>query len=248
MSAKTAKAYVVTGGSRGIGRAVVMQLARAGAHILFTYQRNEAAARLVCEECAELAGCVTAQQADVQDLSRAREVIEQSCELFGHLDGVVTNAGVARDRPLVMMNEEDWDEVIATDLKGTFNYARAALYQMIRQRFGRVICISSVGGLIGRAGQTNYSAAKAGVFGFVRSLALEVASYGITVNAVAPGFIETEMWESLSDKQRNDALATIPLGRPGQPNEVAATVRFLLSDEVAYMTGSVLVIDGGISV
>lgn len=242
------KKILVTGGSRGIGRATVLALARSGAHVAFTYNSNHTAATEVLSEAAELEGRVIAVQACVQDYEQAKQVVKDVQKELGDLDGLVLNAGITRDGILAMMPEENWDDVIATNLKGIFNYARAAIYGMIRQQAGRVICVSSVsGGRIGVAGQTNYGASKAAQIGFVKSLAKEVAPYGITVNAVAPGFIETDIWQSIPEAKHASLLKSIPQGRLGRPEEVAAVIRFLLSEDASYITGNVVEIDGGLS-
>jgi 3-oxoacyl-[acyl-carrier protein] reductase len=242
------KKILVTGGSRGIGRATVLTLAQAGANVAFTYSNNQVAAAEVLSEATGADGHVIALQANVRDYGQARQVLEKVQKELGDLDGLVLNAGITRDGMLAMMTEENWDEVIATNLKGIFNYARASVYSMMRQRTGRIICISSVsGGRIGVAGQTNYGATKAAQIGFVKSLAKEVAPYGITVNAVAPGFIETDIWQSIPEAKHTSLVKSIPLGRLGQPEEVAAVIRFLLSDEASYITGNVVEIDGGLS-
>jgi 3-oxoacyl-[acyl-carrier protein] reductase len=242
------KKILVTGGSRGIGRATVLALARSGAHVAFTYNSNQAAAEEVLAMAARTEGNVIAIQAHVQDYEQAKWVVEDVQKKIGDLDGLVLNAGIARDGLLAMMSEETWDDVVATNLKGVFNYTRATVYSMIRQRAGRIVCVSSIsGGRIGVIGQTNYGATKAAQIGFVKSLAKEVASYGITVNAVAPGFIETDIWQSIPEAKRSALLKGIPQGRLGQPEEVAAAIRFLLSEDASYITGSVLEIDGGLS-
>lgn len=245
------KRILVTGGSRGIGRATVLALARAGACVAFTYSTNHAAAAAVLSEVAEVTGeegRVIAVQADVQDYGQTKEVIEEVQKKLGGLDGLVLNAGITRDGILAMMPEENWDDVIATNLKGIFNYARASIYGMIRQRAGRVVCVSSVsGGRVGVVGQTNYGATKAAQVGFVKALAKEVAPYGITVNAVAPGFIETDIWQTIPEAKRTNLVKGIPQGRLGRPEEVAATICFLLSEDASYITGSVVEIDGGLS-
>lgn len=242
------KNILVTGGSRGIGRATVLSLARLGAHVAFTYNSNQAAATEVLSTAAEAEGRVIAIQASVQDYEQAKRVVEDVQKEFGDLDGLVLNAGITHDGILAMMSEEHWDEVVATNLKGIFTYARASIYSMIRQRAGRIVCVSSVsGGRVGIAGQTNYGATKAAQVGFVKALAKEVASYGITVNAVAPGFIETDIWQTIPEAKRAGLLKSIPQGRLGQPEEVAALIRFLLSDDAAYITGTLIEIDGGLS-
>jgi 3-oxoacyl-[acyl-carrier protein] reductase len=225
-----------------------MALARAGAQVAFTYSENQAAVADVLRESADMEGHVVAFRAQVESYTQARQVVEEVQKELGDLDGIVLNAGITRDKLLAFMPEESWDDVLATNLKGVFNYAHAAIYSMIRQRAGRVICVSSVSGaLMGVAGQTNYGATKAAQIGFVKSLAKEVAAYGITVNAVAPGFIETDIWMSIPKPKRESVLKSIPLARPGKPEEVASVICFLLSEEASYITGSVLVIDGGLS-
>jgi 3-oxoacyl-[acyl-carrier protein] reductase len=242
------KNILVTGGSRGIGKATVLALVRSGAHVAFTYSRNQTAADEVLAEAAETEGRVIAIQADVQDYKRARQVIEEVQDTLGDLDGLVLNAGITRDGLLALMPEESWDDVIETNLKGVFNYTRATVYSMIKQRSGRIVCVSSVsGGRVGIAGQTNYGATKAAQIGFIKSLAKEVASYGITVNAVAPGFIETDIWQSIPEAKRAGLIKSIPQGRIGQPEEVAAAICFFLSEQASYITGSVVAIDGGLS-
>ncbi len=242
------KKILVTGGSRGIGRATVLALARSGAHVAFTYSSNQAAADEVLSEAVGAEGRVIAMRACVQDYKQAKRVVEDVQKQLGDLDGLVLNAGITRDGILAMMTEENWDDVVATNLKGVFNYARASIYTMIRQRAGRIVCVSSVsGGRVGIAGQTNYGATKAAQIGFVKSLAKEVAPYGITVNAVAPGFIETDLWQTLPEGKRAGLLKSIPQGRLGQPEEVAALIRFLLSEDASYITGTVVEIDGGLS-
>lgn len=242
------KKILVTGGSRGIGKATVLTLARLGGHVAFTYSSNQAAAEEVLSEAVGVEGRVIAVQACVQDYRQAKQVVEDVQKQLGDLDGLVLNAGITRDGILAMMSEENWDDVVATNLKGVFNYARASIYSMIRQRAGRIVCVSSVsGGRVGIAGQTNYGATKAAQVGFVKSLAKEVAPYGITVNAVAPGFIETDLWQSIPEAKRTGLLKSIPQGRLGQPEEVAALIRFLLSEDASYITGTVVEIDGGLS-
>lgn len=239
---------LVTGGSRGIGKATVLALARSGADVAFTYSSNENAAAEVLAEAQNMQGRVLAIQADVRDYQQARQVIADVQEQLSGLDGLVLNAGITRDGIFAMMSEKNWDEVIETNLKGVFNYTRAAIYGMVLQRSGKIVCVSSVsGGRLGVAGQTNYGATKAAQIGFVKSLSKEVASYGITVNAVAPGFIETDIWQSIPEAKRSHLLKSIPLGRLGQAEEVAAAICFLLSQEASYITGNVLTIDGGLS-
>ncbi len=242
------KKILVTGGSRGIGRATVLALAQSGTDVVFTYDSNQAAAAEVLSEAEKAEGHVIAMQANVRDYSQARQVVENARKELGDLDGVVLNAGITRDGILAMMPEDNWDDVVATNLKGVFNYARASIYDMIRQRSGRVVCVSSVsGGRVGVVGQTNYGATKAAQIGFVKALAKEVGPYNITVNAVAPGFIETDIWQTIPEAKRINMVKGIPLGRLGQPEEVAAAICFLLSENANYITGSVITIDGGMS-
>lgn len=239
---------LVTGGSRGIGRATVLALAQAGADVAFTYGHTSSAAEEVLVATSTMAGRVIAMQADVADLVRAKEVVAEVEQQLGDLTGLVLNAGIARDGILAMMSEENWDAVINTNLKGIFTYARAAALGMVRQRAGRIVCVSSVsGGQLGVLGQTNYGATKAAQVGFVKALTKEVAGYGITVNAVAPGFIETDIWQQMPEAKRAAQLKNIPAGRLGQPEEVAALICFLLSEAASYITGTVLTIDGGLS-
>jgi 3-oxoacyl-[acyl-carrier protein] reductase len=242
------KKILVTGGSRGIGRATVLALARSGAHVAFTYSSNQKAAEEVLLQTAHTEGRVIARQADVRELDQAKQVVAEVQQELGDLDGLVLNAGITRDGILAMMPEENWDDVISTNLKGIFNYARASVYSMIRQRAGRIVCVSSVsGGRVGVAGQTNYGATKAAQIGFVKALAKEVGPYGISVNAVAPGFIETDIWQTIPEAKRASLVKGIPQGRLGKPEEVAAAICFLLSEDASYITGSVLEIDGGMS-
>lgn len=242
------KKILVTGGSRGIGRATVLALARSGAHVAFTYSSNQKAAEEVLLQTAHMEGRVIARRADVRELDQAKQVVEEVQQELGDLDGLVLNAGITRDGILAMMPEENWDDVISTNLKGIFNYARASVYSMIRQRAGRIVCVSSVsGGRVGVAGQTNYGATKAAQIGFVKALAKEVGPYGISVNAVAPGFIETDIWQTIPEVKRANLVKGIPQGRLGKPEEVAAAICFLLSEDASYITGSVLEIDGGMS-
>lgn len=242
------KKILVTGGSRGIGRATVLALARSGAHVAFTYSSNQKAAEDVLLQTAHTEGRVIARRADVRELDQAKQVVEEVQQELGDLDGLVLNAGITRDGILAMMPEENWDDVISTNLKGIFNYARASIYSMILQRAGRIVCVSSVsGGRVGVAGQTNYGATKAAQIGFVKALAKEVGPYGISVNAVAPGFIETDIWQTIPEAKRASLVKGIPQGRLGKPEEVAAAICFLLSEDASYITGSVLEIDGGMS-
>lgn len=240
------KVAVVTGGSRGIGRAVALALAGAGLDIIINYASREEEAGAVVEEIKALGRRGEAVQGDVSSSGQGEKIIKHCLAKFGKIDILVNNAGVTRDSLVLRMKEEDWDKVININLKGTYNCTRAALRPMLKARTGRVINLASVVGLTGNPGQANYAAAKAGVIGFTRSVAREVASRGITVNAVAPGFIETDMTAKLAGDTRREYLKQVPLGRFGEPRDVAAAVRFLALD-AGYMTGQVLVVDGGLS-
>ncbi|MBD5797256.1 beta-ketoacyl-ACP reductase [Bacillus pseudomycoides] len=235
--------FLVTGGTRGIGKATVTALIESGANVVFTYQHNKEAAEELCSTLAHK-GQILAIQADVQDFSQARDTIEKVKGHFNELHGLVINAGITRDKPFYMMSEEDWDITMQTNLKGTFNYARAAIYDFIKQKYGRIVCVSSVSGMKGIPGQANYSTTKAGQIGFVKTLAKEVSKYGITVNAVAPGFIATDMWRKIPDNLKNKILEEIPLGKVGEPSEVADAICFLLGAN--YITGSIITVDGGL--
>ncbi|UHA72033.1 SDR family oxidoreductase [Paenibacillus sp. 481] len=239
----TDQTFLVTGGTRGIGKATVQALIERGANVAFTYQSNRVLAEQICEELGQ-GNNILAVEADVQDFTQAQKTIAQVKERFNQLHGVVLNAGIARDKPFYMMSEEDWDVTIQTNLKGTFNYARASVFDFIKQKYGRIVCVSSVSAMKGVLGQVNYSTTKAGQIGFIKSLAKEVSKFGITVNAVAPGFIATDMWNDIPDDRKAKILGEIPLGRAGEASEVADAICFLLQSN--YITGSVIAVDGGI--
>ncbi|MEM5028595.1 SDR family oxidoreductase [Priestia sp. WB3] len=238
------KAYLVTGGTRGIGKATVKALIDLGANVAFTYNTNKSLAEEICEELGDK-DKIFAVQADARNFSQAKETILKVKERFNKLHGIVINAGVAKNKPFYLMKEEDWENVIQTNLNGTINYARAAIFDFIKQNHGRIVCVSSVSAFKSFEGQTNYSATKAGQMGFVKTLAKEVARYDVTVNAVAPGRIETGMWDSIAESDKGKLLSDIPLGRAGVPSEVADAICFLLVSN--YITGSILTIDGGLS-
>jgi 3-oxoacyl-[acyl-carrier protein] reductase len=238
---------IVTGGSRGIGRAVCLELARRGAAVLVNYHRSSQAAEEVVAQIQSEGGQAKAFQADVSDFKQAQDLVKAAADTFGSLEILINNAGITHDTLIMMMSEEDWDRVISTNLKSTFNCSKAAVRTMMRKRYGRIINITSVAGQMGNAGQTNYSASKAGQIGFTKSLAREVAARNITVNAIAAGYIETDIWADVPEEAKQAALNIIPLGRKGLPEEIAYAVAFLASDQAAYITGQILGVDGGMA-
>lgn len=241
------KAALVTGASRGIGRAIALELAKNGARVVVNYAKNSGGAEATVQAIQAAGGEAQAVQADVSDFKAAEGLVKATVEAFGSLDILVNNAGTTRDQLIMLMSEADWDTVLATNLKSAFNCSKAAVRVMLRKRAGRIINIASVAGILGNAGQTNYSASKAGLIGFTRALAREVAARNITVNAVAPGFVPTALTNDLPAEIKEATLKQIPLGRWGQPEEIAYAVAFLASDRAAYITGQVLTVDGGLA-
>lgn len=241
------KAAIVTGGSRGIGKAIVLDLAKRGAKVAFNYVTSKDAANAVVSEVKQLGGEAIAVQGDVRDPDAAKKFVDEAKKAFGRIDYLVNNAGILRDKALMFMSDADWNDVINTNLNGLFNITRLVVTGFLKEKSGAVVNISSTAGLIGNAGQTNYGASKAGVIGFTKSLAKEVASYGVRVNAVAPGFVETDMVKTMTELKLQEALKYVPMKRIGSTDEVAKVVSFLLSDEASYITGQVLPIDGGLA-
>lgn len=241
------KNCIVTGGSRGIGKAIALTLAKLGANVAVTYSRSADAANDVVKEIEESGSKGLALQADAASFKKAEEVISKVVEDWGSLDVLVNNAGITKDNLILRMNEEQWDAVIDTNLKSVFNYSKAAAKPMMRARGGSIINIGSVVGISGNAGQSNYSASKAGLIGFTKSYAKELASRNIRANVVAPGYIMTEMTEKLDEKVLESIKQETPLGRAGNPDEVSNVVAFLASDLSSYITGEVLRVDGGMA-
>lgn len=241
------KTAVVTGGSRGLGRAVCLELAAGGANVVLCYAGNESAAGETTAACEALGANAIAVRCNVANGGDVKALMDTAVQSFGRIDILVNNAGITRDGLLMMMKEDDFDAVIDTNLKGAFLCMKAVSRQMMKQRYGRIVNLSSVVGLRGNAGQVNYAASKAGVIGMTKSLAKELASRGVTVNAVAPGFMETDMTAAMPEAARAATLAAIPMGRMGAAEDVARAVAFLASEEAGYITGQVIAVDGGMS-
>ena len=240
------KTALITGASRGIGRAIALDMARNGANVAICYSSNDAAAEAVCEEIRALGRDAEAYRCDVSNFQQCADTVKGAIARFGKLDILVNNAGITKDNLLLMMKEDEFDNVIATNLKGAFNMMKHVGAHFLKQKQGTIINISSVSGLMGNAGQINYAAAKAGVVGMTKTAAKELAARGITCNAIAPGFIATDMTDKLSDKQKEAVVGAIPLKRMGAPEDIAHLAVFLASPYAAYITGEVIKVDGGI--
>ena len=241
------KRAIVTGGSRGIGKAIVYELAANGCSVVFTYRSSAEAAKKIEEDAMKLGVKIFSFQADAASFSEAEKTVSFTLEKLGGLDILVNNAGITKDNLLLRMSEDDFDKVIAANLKSVFNYTKASIKPMVGQRYGKIINLSSVVALIGNPGQANYVASKAGVIGFTKSTAKELASRNINVNAVAPGYISTDMTEKLNDKQKEAIINLIPIKRIGTPEDVAKVVTFLASSDSDYLTGQVIPVDGGMA-
>lgn len=241
------KIAIISGASRGIGKAIALELAKQGCHISFSFIKNEAEAKKLEAQIQALGVKSKTFQVDIKDYDAVTDWVNKTKEFFGGLDIVINNAGITRDKALMSMERKDWLEVIDTNLNGAYNLTHAAIIGLLKQKSGNIINISSVSGIIGLSRQTNYSASKAGLIGFTKSLAKEVGPFNVRVNAVAAGFVETDMTKELKDPLKAKMLEQIPLGRFGKVEEIAAAVKFLASDESKYISGETLVIDGGLS-
>ena len=244
----TNKTALVTGASRGIGAAIAKSLAKEGAFVIINYNGSKERANAVAAEITADGGKAAVYGCNVSDYSACEKMAKDIMETYGHLDILVNNAGITKDGLIMKMKEEDFDSVLNVNLKGTFNTIRHSARQMLKQRSGKIINISSVSGILGNVGQANYAASKAGVIGLTKTMARELGSRGITVNAIAPGFVDTEMTEVLSEEIRENACKQIILGRFGKPEDIANTAVFLASDKADYITGQVISVDGGMNV
>jgi len=241
------KTALISGATRGIGRAIALELAKEGANISFNYAKSKDSAASLEKELAALGVKAKSFQANIQNFAAVTEWVANTREIFDSIDIVVSNAGIIRDKALALMQEQDWLDVINTNLIGTINVCKAAVVTLLKQKSGAIVNISSVTGITGMARQTNYAASKAGIIGFSKALAQEIAAYNIRVNVVAPGFIETDMVKDLKDDYKEKMLKNIPLGRFGTAQEVAKVVKFLVSDKSQYITGQTIVVDGGLT-
>ncbi|MBT3878491.1 MAG: 3-oxoacyl-[acyl-carrier-protein] reductase [Candidatus Scalindua sp.] len=241
------KAAIVTGGTRGIGKAIVLELAKSGCNVAFNYSKSDDLANELVKEIEALGVKAVAKKADVSDFESAKEMIKEVKDEFGQIDYLVNNAGITRDKLLAMMKEDDWDDVININLKSVYNFSKAVIMTMIKQKKGKILNITSVSGIAGVAGQTNYSASKAGMIGFTKALAKEVGKAKINVNAIACGFIETDMTSELPEEYKQKMTDMTALKRFGTTDDVAKVAKFLLSDDANYVTGQVLSLDGGLA-
>ncbi|MFC1703716.1 3-oxoacyl-[acyl-carrier-protein] reductase [Candidatus Omnitrophota bacterium] len=241
------KVAIVTGATRGIGRAIALQLAGEGAHIAFTYRQSKDLAATLEKEIKTQGVKVFSAPVDVSDLNAAKEFVAKTKEKFKTIDILVNNAGIIRDKALMMMEQGDWDDVIKTNLNGVFNMSRSCIVSFLREKKGDIVNISSVSGIVGTARQTNYSASKGGIIAFTKALAREVAGYNVRVNAVAPGYVQTDMLSGLKEEYQEKLIEAIPMKRLGTAREIANAVTFLLSENAQYITGQVIQVDGGLA-
>lgn len=242
------KVAIISGASRGIGRAIAEELAREGAHIAFNYLKSKSEAQSLEEKLKALGAKTKGSQVSISDFDSVSNWVKETKEFFGGLDIIINNAGIINDKALMFMERKDWQEVIDTNLGGVFNLTHAAIIGFMKQNSGNIVNITSISGIVGVERQTNYAASKAGIIGFTKALAREIARYNIRVNAVAPGFIETDMLKDLKETYKKELLTRIPLGRFGEAKEVATLVKFLVSGASNYITGQTIIIDGGMSI
>ena len=241
------KVAIVTGGTRGIGKAIALELAKNGCNVAFNYNKSSDAANMLVKEIESMGAKALSFQVNAASLEGAKNMVKDVKDKFGKIDFLVNNAGITRDKLLALMSEGDWDDVINTNLKSVYNFSKAVITQMIKQKYGRILNITSVSGITGMAGQVNYSSSKAGMIGFTKALAKEVGKANITVNAIACGFIETDMTAVLPQEYKDKMIEMVPVKRFGKPEEVAKVAMFLLSDNARYITGHVINVDGGLA-